>query len=135
MVPHVARLSASDLIIRFHLYWQYQPSGSEVCLVHAAQLQSPTGITACAGSRLIWSTPSAGNGDLISPSFGLIFEFEFGSAAHVAGGVHSCAPDMFSYITSMRRLFLPKSCVQARLPSVPLNTPPSMKNEQLLDMH
>lgn len=32
------RLSPSDLIIRFHLYWQYQPSGSEVCLVHAAVL-------------------------------------------------------------------------------------------------
>lgn len=89
----------------------------------------------CAGSRVIWPTPSAGNRGLISPSFGLIFEFEFGSAVHVAGGVLSHSPDMFSYIISMRRLFLPKICVKARLPSVPLNTPPSMKNEQLLDMH
>lgn len=38
MVPDVARLSPSDLIIRFHLYWEHQPSGSEVCLVHAAVL-------------------------------------------------------------------------------------------------
>lgn len=144
--PPTRRLSSSDLIIRFHLSWQLSAlritSLSRVsctpppCFpnwrkngIFRGELRSLRGIAACvcAGSRLIGSTPSAENGDLISPVVGLLFSFTFGSAAHVAGGVRSCVPGIFSCIVSVRGLFHPKSGVRARLPSAPLNTPPSVK--------